>query len=282
VVDRIVRFRSRRSAEPRRDQRLIRCIGVIGWAYTVFLGILAGSLYTLGDRWWPASLVLFGPRWIWGVPLVVLVPAICWWRPRSIGVMILAAWLFIGPLSGACIPVSPNWGRGRGPSVKIRVLTCNVHSANLDTHGLGAVIAGTGPDIVSLQEWSDHYPIPEVFLEPGWHVEIQRESCLGSRYPIREAQSLSYRELTLGRDGMASRHVIETPVGKIQFFNLHPISPRDGLDSIWYRLEGVDLALQKNIEVRRLQSELASRWAGSFPGPKLLVGDFNLPVESAI
>jgi endonuclease/exonuclease/phosphatase (EEP) superfamily protein YafD len=39
---------------------------------------------------------------------------------------------------------------------------------------------------------------------------------------------------------------------------------------------------KKNIEVRRLQSELASRWAESFPGPKLLVGDFNLPVESAI
>src|SRR5271166_3108675 len=60
------------------------------------------------------------------------------------------------------------------------------------------------------------------------------------------------------------------------------ISPSNGLRAIRQHPERIGINLQENINVRRLQSELASRWAEAFPGPKLLAGDFNLPVESAI
>jgi vancomycin resistance protein VanJ len=260
---------------------LSRWIGATAWAYAGFLVVLVGGLYTLGDRWWPTLLVLFGPRWIWGMPLLVLIPTVLWRSRRSIGVIIVSAWLFLGPLSGLCIPISWGGNRDKARAERLRVMTCNVHYANLDTDRLGRLISATAPDFVALQEWSHEYSLRQVFSRAGWYIATRQNICFASRYPIREVEVLLLSEHGSNRE-RACRCLIQTPAGDFQFFNLMLLSPSDSLRAIGVHPERLGHELQENIEVRRVQSELVSRWAEAFPGPKLLAGDFNLPVESAI
>src|ERR1700720_2127653 len=43
------------------------------WIYLALL-LAVWALLRLGDRWWPATLLLFGPRWPFALPLLVLTP----------------------------------------------------------------------------------------------------------------------------------------------------------------------------------------------------------------
>jgi vancomycin resistance protein VanJ len=203
-------------------------------------------LFTLGDQWWPTVLVLFGPRWILGAPLLVLIPAVLWRRPRAIRVIIISAWLFLGPLSGLCVPVSRGGNRDQPRAQQFRVLTCNVHYANVDTERFARLISTAAPDLVSLQEWSPEYARRQVFPQPGWYISTQRDTCVASRYPIRELEVLHLSEHGTKRE-RACRCLIETPAGKIQFFNLMLISPRDVVPSIREHPERLGRDLQENI-----------------------------------
>ena len=48
-----------------------RCV----WLYVVALLAVWLLLRFGGDRWWLATVMLFGPRWVYGLPLLLLVPA---------------------------------------------------------------------------------------------------------------------------------------------------------------------------------------------------------------
>lgn len=54
---------------------LIRTVNGLAWLYlagAVAIGIL---LRTAGERWWPATVLLFAPRWVWAIPLGAFLPA---------------------------------------------------------------------------------------------------------------------------------------------------------------------------------------------------------------
>ena len=57
------------------------CTGPVVWAYVVGTLVVWVALRACGDRWWLPTLMLFGPRWVYGLPLVVLAPlAFFVWR----------------------------------------------------------------------------------------------------------------------------------------------------------------------------------------------------------
>jgi hypothetical protein len=76
---------------------------VVWWGSLSFL-VLAlaafGVLWGLGDHWWPATVLLFGPRWILLLPLGALLP-LAFFRDRPlIPPLILAGLIVIGPVMG--------------------------------------------------------------------------------------------------------------------------------------------------------------------------------------
>jgi hypothetical protein len=78
-----------------------------------------------GDRWWPATLLLFGPRWLCGLPLLALVPLAVWVRRRMILPLLAAAVLLVGPIMGLCIP----WGRlcaSSEPTIRLPAGACTI------------------------------------------------------------------------------------------------------------------------------------------------------------
>jgi vancomycin resistance protein VanJ len=270
-----------RAPRPRRW----RAVGHAFLTGTSFLyaAVVLGACLTLhlaGDRWWLATLILYGPRWPWALPLVALLPAAALAQRRLLWLLAVVAVLLLVPVMGLCLP----WGAVSAetcPGPTLRLLTCNVHYGDLDPDALGALIAAEAPDVVALQSWSSRYQ-SAVFASGGWHLRTDGQLCLASRYPIRYGELLQDPDFR-GNDSAAARYEVEAPGGTLRFVSLHLDSPRDGLEE-QIRTGGLEAErLEDNSARRRRQSETVTRWLETWEGePLLLAGDFNTPPESTV
>jgi len=56
--------------------RLARWVVLVGCIiYLLALGAATYAIWNLGDRWWPATVLIFAPRWTLALPLILLLPA---------------------------------------------------------------------------------------------------------------------------------------------------------------------------------------------------------------
>lgn len=249
------------------------------WLYLAAVLVIWAIVGWAGDRWWPASVMMFGPRWIYALPLVILVPAVVVFRRWALWPLGIVLVIIVGPLMGFCMPWQ-SLVAAKTPEPRVRVLSCNVHYGQLDPVALGLVIKETQPDIVALQGWlGKHRPI--VFAEGAWHVRRDGELCLGTRYEIRGVEVGADWEFREGRGALAQYH-IEWPVGTIPFFNIHLASPRTGLEALADHRPGAGAILQANSTLRRTQAEVIRRLTIEGGSRTLLAGDFNTPPDSAI
>lgn len=228
-----------------------------------------------GDDWWPATFLMFSPRWVWLVPPGALLAAGAALRQRSAAVaafgLTIAAW----PVMGACLP----WGRltASAPGgLELRVMTCNMHYGKTDPSLLDAALVEIGPDIVALQEWRDSAH-SEVLDRTEWQVERAPGLCLASRHPIRRIEQ--WGRHSTSPKGLSTRYEIETPAGIVTVISLHLDSPRQGLGHV---AVGVADELRTNSELRSEQSAYLAGEAAKVVGPLLLMGDFNTPPESVL
>lgn len=234
-------------------------------------------MYLEGDRSWLATVYLFGPRWICVLPLAVLLPAAAIWHRRMLWLLAVSGVLILGPILGFEFHLA-----SAGGQVALRVLTCNLNQSHFRPDQLADLIDRAGPDIVALQEVPGAPP-PLVWPR-GWYVVHRDELLVASRFPIVEREGMPCPGIP-GKLA-AMRYTLALPDGEVQLFNLHLFSPRRGLEAVLDRGTGMDVAkapgLEAMVRVRAHESRLASDWIRLFPGPKIVVGDFNAPVESAI
>jgi vancomycin resistance protein VanJ len=251
------------------------------WAYAVGLVALVGLVAVAGDLWWPTTFIVYGPRWAWALPAVVLLPVAALARRRAtLWPITIAAALVVGPVMGFCIPWRTLRPGGPTPIARVRVLTCNVEAGTAT--GLPALVASEVPDIVVLQEcphegdWlGDH------LIGRGWHVHRSSGLGLVTRFPI-----IDLRVIPLGpsssEGGTITDYELSGPSGPLHVFAVHLETPREGLEAVLAeRRHGVPTLLA-NIEQRMRESEAASRLIARAQGPTIVAGDFNLPVESLI
>ncbi len=99
---------------PKRIGKLTRGLGAIVWLYVAMLAVVWLLLRLGGDRWWFATLILFGPRWLCAVPLAALVPAAALVRRRLLWPLTAAAVVAVGPIMGFCLP----WARAPRPDMQ--------------------------------------------------------------------------------------------------------------------------------------------------------------------
>ncbi len=258
-------------------RRAGRVVAVGSWSCVA--AALAGwaALYW-GDLWWPATVWQFLPRWPLALPPALLAPAAVVLRRRSLGPLLLATILPLGPVMGLNIP----WGtlRPAGPGgARLCVVTCNLHYTRPELSALVQLVAAARPDVLALQNMSGT-ALAEQAVGPGWHAHRGPGLLLVSRYPIRSAECLG--DESTGESGAAMRYELDTPAGTVSLFQLHFASPRKGLWSAAGERPGGTAALEAQSALRRRQSENLARAAGRVPGPVLLAGDFNTPPQSAI
>ncbi|MFH1919637.1 MAG: endonuclease/exonuclease/phosphatase family protein [Planctomycetota bacterium] len=264
-----------------RPSRLILAVGCLVWLYVAGLvGVWLLIRYG-GDRWWFATLMLFGPRWVYTLPLFVLVPAALFLRRRLLLPLALGAAILLWPIMGLCLP----WRSLSGPSEpSLRVLTLNLHVDAVDPHEVLALIEQIKPDMVALQECDTR---GQVEWPDGWHSVRKGELAIGSPYPLRDEQ-IGRRNHPPSRwlpiNALAA--VVETPQGDVTLVSVHLRTPRRGLEPVLSRRTLIDPSqsqvLTDEIGFRRSEAEDLRKWIDTLPGPVVIAGDLNMPTDSTI
>jgi vancomycin resistance protein VanJ len=251
-------------------------ITVAVWLYLAFTVAVWLLLRLGGDRWWFPTLMLFGPRWFYSLPLAVLVPIAAVARRHLLWPLAAAGLVVVGPVMGFCLP----WARlvgTHGPT--IRVLTCNLKGHCMDNVALEDVIRTVVPDIVALQGCC--YTV-RVAWPKGWHVCQQGELLVASRFGLRE---LAFRAPDPELRASLLLCQVAVPGREVGFCTLHPESPHHTIDQVIDRRTVLrpeeSPKMEAEIEKRWRDAEATAGWLAAGQ-PEIVAGDFNLPPDSAI
>lgn len=255
--------------------------------YLYLAGVLAvwALLRLASDAWWPATVLLFAPRWPFVLPAIALAP----FAIRGGGRLArpLAAAAIVALVSVMDLRLSPTGAIRRVfPGEKgdraLRVLTYNVGGGHEVTPAdVERLVDRLAPDVVGLQECANAVD-PERMRARGWHVHLSG-GCFLSRFPIRKAEVRDPREeWPAYGSAIIARFELDTPYGVVNFVNVHLATPRDGLAAVMWKKRRGAPALEASTRQRAREAELARGWAARGSGPLLVAGDFNTPVESAI
>ena len=253
------------------------------WIYLGALLIIWGMMHFGGDGDWLPTILVYGPRQFYALPLVVLAPLalICRWRFRNLWRLGIAAAVALGPLVNWCVP----WyavPQAEGP--RLRVLSLNTWGGAVADEDLVALASRVAADVVLLQEARPRYE--EVWSEE-WQVRRSGGLLVASRWPIVEDERLTKRVSAQGTVGGRGLLVaVDAPFGRIAVCNVHMRTPLWGLTEVLDPLaflvpEGAD-SLIEEIAYRRAGSEqLVDRLAG-MGLPLVIGGDFNMTTDSRI
>jgi endonuclease/exonuclease/phosphatase (EEP) superfamily protein YafD len=264
-------------AAPKWPSRWRRALPLLVGIYVVAIAGLWLWMTWDSDRGWAATLVLFGPRWLCALPLPLLATLAAVYERKLLPPLAIAAVVILLGIMGFNVGL-PKSASGQRT---LRILTCNVEKKAIRPELLAKVIDDVQADIVALQEFFRGTPL---IWPADWHVIERHEFILASRFPIVERDSMARPGHPWELAGMG--YTLTLPEGEVHVFNLHLESPRVGLEAVLSRRKGIDFGrtgeLTRAIEKRALESERTARWIAEQPGPKLVVGDFNMPPESAI
>jgi len=279
----------RRNRPVSRVERITaRTLTLATWGYLASVCCIAVVMWTLGDRWWFATVLLFSGRWIFLVPLALLLPAAILVRLRLVLVLVLGGLVVAGPVMGAHVGWRTLLPTPNG--LPFRVVSFNADGGRGLATDLPIVLAGWEPDVVALQECGPELAVA-VRAVAGWHHHTARGLCFLSRYPIRDSSVMDRTALEAVRNGPAPiggsgdvvRYLIATPSGDVQVTNLHLETPRKGFEGL--AVFDID-QLRDNTQLRDIESDLARRWVDQGVAkravPVVVAGDFNTPVESRI
>jgi endonuclease/exonuclease/phosphatase (EEP) superfamily protein YafD len=251
------------------------------WMYLGVLLLVWATLRFFADRWWPATLLLFGPRWIYPLPLLILIPLCLLWDRRRWPILLASAAILVFPIMGFCLP----WGRMSAPEgTRYHVLTCNMHDGEGDPVALHDLILREKPDFIALQECE----LAEVqFALEGYQIQYSNRLLVASLFPLHEVGNTMGPEPPHAYPRMhALICAADTPTGEVIVGSVHLSSPRNGLSSLLDRKKGIDASrkafLEDNVRYRSEESAAIKRMVEQSSAPVILAGDFNTPVESAI
>jgi vancomycin resistance protein VanJ len=252
-------------------------------AYLIGLVAVALALHLLSDRWWPATVILFSPRWLWALPLLVLVPLAAIRARRWLWPLGLAGLLQLFGIS-AYIPPSLAALNPPAGAPGLRLSTYNIGGGGIEPAEVVLWLDEAAPQVALFQECGELIsPVRDALKARGWQVEVQHGSCVASRFPIRKVEARDPSAIwKMYGSGVIVRYEIETPSGMVNVFNQHLATVRPGLNALRERRWGGVSALESNIEQRELESMLSRAFVSQAKGPVIVGGDFNMPVESAI
>lgn len=265
------------------ERAFLRFAQVATWAYVVTVVVVWLSLHLVGDQWWAASLLLFGPRWLGLLPLLLLVPLAIVLKRRLLVPLTVVTFLFVFGVLGFCIPWPwESWGAD--PARSVNLLTCNVHGGEGGWDPVLQLIHQESPDVMALQELGpeNHLAFPE-----DWKVEREGSLLIASPYPTRDVRTWYFNDPAIKEPQLRAMYVtVELPGRKVGVCNVHLTSPHQGLTKVLDRHTLVSLNRTERLKelnrLRRRESEALSVWIRELPQVDILMGDFNLPIESRI
>jgi endonuclease/exonuclease/phosphatase (EEP) superfamily protein YafD len=247
--------------------------------YLLFAVVSAGCLWWLSDRWWLATTLLFGPRWLLLLPLAVLVPASWRWDRALFAPLALSAIIVLGSVMGLRTGWR-SWLASPDPTRDVTVMTLNAKGGGTLSVALTDLLFGFDLDVLAIQECGGELGKRIEALQ-DWHTDGRDGLCLVSRYPITTVRGME-REAFRGAALVVTYRLEADPI-PLHVTDLHLETPRAGLAQIRAGdlKEGIPKLEQKS-SLREIELRRAARWADEFPRPQIVLGDFNTPPESPI
>ncbi len=141
-----------------RDERwrriAARTVQFLACSYLALARALWGIIHLFAEQRWFTTLPIYGPRWIWATPLLLLIPAAAFLHRRSLLLLLAATYVVVWPIMDLRLPwrkLLPEDDQG----LRIRVLTCNTHGDAMNVDLMSALITRVDPDVVALEEAQD-------------------------------------------------------------------------------------------------------------------------------
>jgi len=255
------------------------------WGTAVYSGVTLLALAMIwlwSDIWWPATTLLFGPRWVLLLPLMGLVP-LAFVRDRAITVLLaVIGVLLLGPVVG----LRTGWRdllRSEDPARDLRVASFNVAGGGSITKGPMALMREWDTDLAAFQECGGAFGQAVSFLSDfHTHTDVRNQLCLVSRFEILEVRQMERETFQLaGGSAVVITYVLDIEGEEVYLTNLHLETPRAGLALVRAGdlKRGIGWMNEKSA-LRAIELRAARGWVGQFVGPSLVVGDFNTPAES--
>jgi exonuclease III len=113
----------------------------------------------------------------------------------------------------------------------------------------------------------------------GWDLHCIGQMCLASAYKINFINSQS-RAILGGWGQLGLLYQVQINERKIYLMNLHLETPRKGFEDFQLSKLNFEVVF-KNAEQRYIESSIVSSWLEQ-KAPLIILGDFNMPVESSI
>lgn len=269
----------RRRAAPRRPSWLARALTVLVAMYAAGLVAVLAILLAAVDRHWVGTLIGFGPRWVFALPLPVLALAALALRRALLIPLAACALLVAFPILDLSVGLG---GDDRGQP--LRIVTQNLGATmKLEDPRFVRFLDETRADVVVLQEcWRDEAPTASP--HPDYHFAMDHTLCVLSRFPIAKISGRP-RDDVWDRGGAGEIAVAEltTPHGPVWLLALQLETAREGFEAFLVDKLGGVPKMNENVELRRWESQLATAWAAEHArSPMIVAGDLNMPVESAI
>jgi len=178
----------------------------------------------------------------------------------------------------------------------LRVLSYNVNAAWGGAEAIIEEIDRYSPDVVVLQEISDAEPLSRLLRSRYPTVDASGQFLVATRYALSsvvEPERLPYYGRL--RSPRFLKQMLDTPLGRIVLYNVHPISPREVLFALRGerglrreigsgRLFGGATApnIEENVGLRALQVRTFAEAAAKETEPVIIAGDTNLPGLSPV
>jgi endonuclease/exonuclease/phosphatase family metal-dependent hydrolase len=257
----------------------------IGYPVAVIVFIVA--LRLVGERWWGTTVALYLPRLPFALPLLPLTAAIIWIGPRRLlWTQVLAtALLFVLLGFRVTWPVTAVPG-----AFHLRLVTCNINGASFGVATIVKSLRATQADVIVLQEVdiTDYGQLRAGLA--GYSIREAGQFWLASRFPVEDMMEPP-KAIHKGvlRSLRFVRYRITTPAGPLVVYNIHPISPRDGLvevrgDGFRHQILRGNLfstrartMVTENATLRVTQLQAIAADARQLRDPVLIAGDTNLP-----
>ena len=264
---------------PRRGPGGRRWATRLTWAYAGCVLAALAMIRWRGDVWWPATLILFAPRWLFLLPIPTLALAAWLWRRGLWWVQAATVLVIAWPLMHASVPIArPN--EVAGPS--FRIMTYNLSQDLIDTDGLAELIDRERVDLACFQEEKPHLAdLARILGGRGWSKD--RRGMTWSRLPIvAEWDDLTqfdgdpglYRR-TSSRVRVRSADGDEFVVANVHMPTMQP-GFRGLLDGDLGGFRAHESWRAQQVDAFRIELERVSEW------PVLAGGDMNTPSDSAL
>jgi vancomycin resistance protein VanJ len=274
---------------------LRRLVTGLAVAYPISLLIAAATLRYVGEAWWVSTVGLYLPRVGFALPLPFIAGALRLFRMRRLlWLQALSALVILFPLMGLVLPRPTSTARG---APTLRVLSFNVNAGYGGPELVVDEINRYAPDIVLLQETGSNAPTLGRLLRAQYlAVEVVGQFVTASRFAFAstiDPNKLPYEGQL--RSPRFLRHVVDSPLGTLVVYNVHPISPREALFGLRGKqglkreilsgrlFRGAESTLlQTNAGLRALQVQTFSEAARQETDAVLIAGDTNLPGLSPV